>query len=41
MFQDVNVPKPAPFALLIYQKSLYPPKVFTIAPHFGKLHEIR
>ena len=23
-----------------YQKSLYPPKVFKIAPHFGKLREI-
>ena len=29
MFQNVNVAKSAPFALLtIYQKSLYPPKVF-------------
>ena len=26
--------------LLTYQKSLYPPKVFKIAPHFGKLREI-
>ena len=42
MFQDINVAKSAPFALLtIYQKSLYPPKVFKIAPHFGKLREIR
>ena len=40
MFQDVNVTKSAPFALLteyqksLYppQKSLYPPKVFKIAP---------
>ena len=33
MFQDVNVAKSAPFALLTeYQKSLYPPKVFKIAP---------
>ena len=34
MFQNVNVAKSAPFALLtIYQKkSLYPPKVFKIAP---------
>ena len=32
MFQDVNVAKSAPFALLTkYQKSLYPPKVFKIA----------
>ena len=42
MFQNVNVAKSAPFALLtIYQKSLYPPKVFKIAPHFGKLRKIR
>ena len=35
MFQNVIVAKSAPFALLtIYQKkkSLYPPKVFKIAP---------
>ena len=33
MFQDINVAKSAPFVLLtIYQKSLYPPKVFKIAP---------
>ena len=33
MFQNVNVAKSAPFALLtIYQKSLYSPKVFKIAP---------
>ena len=43
MFQNVNVVKSAPFALLtIYQKSLYPPKVFfKNCPHFGKLREIR
>ena len=42
MFQDINVEKSTPFALLtIYQKPLYPPKVFKIAPHFGKLREIR
>ena len=41
MFQNVNVAKSAPFALLtIYQKSLYPPKVFKIAPISGKLREI-
>ena len=42
MFQNVNVAKSAPFALLtIYQKkSLYPPKVLN-CPHFGKLREIR
>ena len=41
MFQDINVAKSTPFALLtIYQKPLYPPKVFKIA-HFGKLREIR
>ena len=29
MFQDINVAKSAPFTLLtIYQKSMYPPKVF-------------
>ena len=33
MFQDINVTKSAPFALLTeYQKSLYPPKIFKIAP---------
>ena len=33
MFQDINVAKSTPFALLTkYQKSLYPPKVFKIAP---------
>ena len=33
MFQDINVAKFASFALLTkYQKSLYPPKVFKIAP---------
>ena len=42
MFQNVNVTKSAPLALLtIYQKSLYPPKVFLNCPHFGKLREIR
>ena len=41
MFQDINVTKSAPFALLtIYQKSMYPPKVFK-RPRFGKLREIR
>ena len=33
MFQNVNDAKSAPFALLtIYQKSLYPPKVFKLPP---------
>ena len=33
MFQNVNVAKSAPFALLtIYQKSLYLPKVFKLPP---------
>ena len=49
MFQDVNVTKAAPFALLTeYQKSLYPPKKILVSPqsfqncpHFGKLREIR
>ena len=37
MFQNVNVAKSAPFALLTtYQKSLYPPKVLN-CPHFGKI----
>ena len=37
MFQDMNVAKSAPSALLtIYQKSMYPPKVVK-SPHFGKL----
>ena len=41
MFQDVNVAKSAPFALLTeYQKSLYPPQSFQNCPHFGKLREI-
>ena len=41
MFQNVNVVKSAPFALLtIYQKSLYPPKVFKIAPFSAKLRKI-
>ena len=33
MFQDINVAKSAPFTLLtIYQKSLYPPKIFKMPP---------
>ena len=33
MFQDINVVKSAPFALLtIYQKSLYPPQKFSKLP---------
>ena len=33
MFQEINVVKSAPFALLtIYQKSLYPPKIFKMPP---------
>ena len=48
MFQDVNVAKSAPFALLTeYQKSLYPPpkilvspQSFQNCPHFSKLREI-
>ena len=33
MFQNVNVAKSAPFALLtIYQKSLYPAKIFKLPP---------
>ena len=41
MFQDMNVTKSAPSALLtIYQKSMYPPKVVK-KPLFGKLREIR
>ena len=33
MFQEINVAKSAPFALLtIYQKSLYPPKIFKMPP---------
>ena len=40
MFQDMNVVKSAPSALLtIYQKSMYPPKVVK-KPPFGKLREI-
>ena len=40
MFQDMNVAKSAPSALLtIYQKSMYPPKVVR-KPRFGKLCEI-
>ena len=41
MFQDVNVAKSTPFALLTYQKSLYPPQSFQNCPHFGKLRENR
>ena len=38
MFQNVNVAKSAPFALLtIYQKSLYPPKVFKKLPPFWQI----
>ena len=38
MFQNVNVAKSAPFALLtIYQKSLYPPKVFLKLPPFRQI----
>ena len=41
MFQNVNVAKSAPFALLtIYQKSLYPPKVFKLPP-FRQIRKIR
>ena len=41
MFQDINVTKSAPFALLtISQKSMYSPKVSKM-PHFGKLRKIR
>ena len=37
MFQDINVAKSAPFALLtIYQKSLYPPKVLKISANYAK-----
>ena len=33
MFQEMNVAKSAPFALLtIYQKSLYPPKISKVPP---------
>ena len=42
MFQDINVAKSAPFALLtIYPKSLYPPQNIQNAPNFSKLREIR
>ena len=38
MFQNVNVAKSAQFALLtIYQKSLYPPKVFLKLPPFRQI----
>ena len=44
MFQDINVAKSAPFALLpIYQKKKNPciPPKYSKCPHFGKLREIR
>ena len=43
MFQDINVAKSAPFALLtISQKSIRKIHVFPhVFPHFGKLREIR
>ena len=42
MFQDINVAKSAPFALLTkYQKILVSPQSFQNCPHFGKLREIR
>ena len=43
MFQDINVAKSAPFALLTkYQKKiLVSPQSFQNCPHFGKLREIR
>ena len=42
MFQDINVAKSTPFALLtISQKSMYPPRSIQKAPPFGKLREIR
>ena len=42
MFQDINVAKSAPFALLtISQKSMYSPKVFKMPPFRQKLCEIR
>ena len=38
MFQDINVAKSAPFALLtIYQKSLYPPPKFSKLPPFQQI----
>ena len=42
MFQDMNVAKSAPFALLtIYQKSMYPPPKYSKGPRFDKLRKIR
>ena len=42
MFQNINVAKSAPFALLtIYQKIPVSPQNIQNAPHFGKLREIR
>ena len=42
MFQDINVAKSVPFALLpIYQKIPVSPQNIQNAPHFGKLREIR
>ena len=33
MFQDINCTKSAPFELLtIYQKTMYPPKIFKMPP---------
>ena len=38
MFQDINVAKSAPFALLtICQKSLYPPKKISKVPPFRQI----
>ena len=40
MFQDINVAKSAPFALLTkYQKILVSPQSFQNRPHFDKLCE--
>ena len=42
MFQDINVAKSAPFALLtIYPKIPVSPQNIQNAPNFGKLREIR
>ena len=42
MFQDINVAKSAPFALLtIYQKIPVSAQNIENAPNFGKLREIR
>ena len=41
MFQDIDVAKSAPFALLtIYQKIPVSPQKYPKCPHFGKLREI-